>query len=180
MRRIAEKIDYSPAAIYKYFDSKEALFDEIREQFFERLLRRLEKTCDQITEGPKLCEACLRAYVETGLERPSHYRLAFASWVKDNTPHEDSFAFAAADHLEMQIQQSIDDGWFEPTDIRLATSTVWAAAHGLTMLAVALPEFPHGRPGCEDLTLDEVIDYQAEHVMRGFSTQKLRDKMATN
>jgi AcrR family transcriptional regulator len=34
MRRIAERIDYSPAALYKYFDSKEALFQEIREGFF--------------------------------------------------------------------------------------------------------------------------------------------------
>ena len=40
IRRLADEIDYSPSAIYKYFGSKEELIDELKEAFFERLLER--------------------------------------------------------------------------------------------------------------------------------------------
>ena len=32
IRRLAEEIDYSPSAIYKYFGSKDELVDELKEQ----------------------------------------------------------------------------------------------------------------------------------------------------
>lgn len=175
MRRIAERIDYSPAAIYKYFDSKEALFDEIREQFFERLLKRMQQVSAEVTEGPCLNGACLRAYVETGLEQPSHYRLAFTNYFHEDRLDEDSFAFAAASHLEQTIAQTMDEGWFEKCEPGLAAAAVWAGAHGLTMLAVTVPGFPDGKPGCEGTTLDDVIDFQAKMIMRGMATPKGRE-----
>ena len=174
MRRIAERIDYSPAALYKYFDSKEALFDEIREQFFERLLMRMRAVRAELTDGPALNHACLRAYVETGLEQPSHYRLAFAAPFGTDGPDEGSFGLAAATHLEHTIAESIEGGWFVETDPGEAASAVWASAHGLTMLAVTVPGYPHKKPGCESLTLDDVVGFQALMIMRGLATEKLR------
>lgn len=174
MRRIAERIDYSPAALYKYFDSKEALFDEIREQFFERLLMRMRKVSEAAEDGPRLTGACLRAYVETGLEQPSHYRLAFTNYFHKDRLDENSFAFAAAMHLEDMIAHSMEEGWFDKVDPGLAAAAVWASAHGLTMLAVTVPGFPEGKPGCENITLDDVIDFQARLVLRGMATDKCR------
>ena len=34
IRRLAEEIDYSPSAIYKYFGSKEELLEELKDSFF--------------------------------------------------------------------------------------------------------------------------------------------------
>ena len=42
IRRIADEIDYSPAAIYKYFGSKDELIDELKEAFFGRILCSLQ------------------------------------------------------------------------------------------------------------------------------------------
>ncbi len=173
MRRIAERIDYSPAALYKYFDSKEALFREIREGFFERLLTRMRAVCEDIEAGPMLCTACLRAYVHTGLEEPSHYQLAFSGGFTDFDPDEGGYAFAAAEHLREMIAQSMEEGWFRPAPLDLAASSVWAGSHGLTMLAVSVPAFPMNHTDCEQRSLEEVIDFHGEHVMRGFATPKL-------
>ena len=187
MRRIAERIDYSPAALYKYFDSKEALFREIRESFFERLHGRMKAVCDNIEDGPMLCTPCMRAYVHTGLEQPGHYKLAFTAFPDEKDPEEETYAFAAAGHLHQMIQQSMDDGWFRQMDLELAAKSVWAATHGLTLLAVTIPNFPCGLPG---LTLDpssdpdpgeaevrneldRLIGFHAETVLRGLGTQKL-------
>lgn len=177
MRRIAERIDYSPAALYKYFDSKEALFDEIREQFFERLLTRMRTAYEHAEEGPALTEECLRAYVETGLEQPCHYRLAFSGCVPEDAPAEGSFALAAAQLLEEMIERSIADGWFEAVHSGMAAKAVWAGAHGLTMLAVTLPGFPDGGPGPGGITLDGLIDFQGRMILRGMASEKLRQRL---
>lgn len=174
MRRIAERIDYSPAALYKYFDSKEALFDEIREQFFERLYRRMVAVADTIAEGPLLCEECLRAYVETGLEQPAHYRLAFSSWFESTyDEREGSYGYAASERLDQIIELGVEQDWFRPCDTYLAAMSVWAGAHGLTMLAVTLPNFPSGKEKCAHLTLDDLIAFHAEATARGLATPKL-------
>lgn len=191
MRRIAERIDYSPAALYKYFESKEALFREIRESFFERVLTRMQDVCADIEQGPLLCTKCMRAYVLTGLEQPAHYKLAFTGFPEDNDPEEETYAFAAAGHLHQMIKQSIEEGWFRDMDLEVAAKSVWAASHGLTSLAVTIPNFPAGLPGfgteamCKiDPTegevrtqLETLISFHAQMLMRGLGTPKLIERL---
>jgi AcrR family transcriptional regulator len=174
MRRIAQRTDYSAAALYQYFDSKEALVHAIREQFFERLLERLRAVRECIRTGPTLCTRSLRAYVETGMEQPGHYRLAFGVQdIAQQEPVQDSHAALAAEQLRGMIADSVRDGWFRELDLALAASAVWAASHGLTMLALNMPDFPRQSPGSNGLQLDEVIEFQAELVMRGMGSAKL-------
>ena len=49
IRRLAETIDYSPAAIYKYFSSKDELVDELKETFFELILENVNRIVDTST-----------------------------------------------------------------------------------------------------------------------------------
>jgi AcrR family transcriptional regulator len=178
MRRIAERTDYSPAALYQYFDSKEALVHAIREQFFERLLTRLRDVRASISEGPTLCTRSLRAYIDTGLEQPGHYRLAFAARDPDTREiEEDSNARHAAEELRGMIADSVRDGWFRDLDLALAASAVWATSHGLTMLALTIPEFPQQQPGREGLTLEDVIAFQAQLLMRGMASTRLLQQL---
>src|SRR5215468_6387059 len=79
IRRLADRIDYSPAAIYKYFSSKDELLSELREQFFGRLLAHMRETRAAGLTDRERFAAALRAYVQTGLDNPNHYRMAFAS-----------------------------------------------------------------------------------------------------
>lgn len=191
MRRIAERIDYSPAALYKYFDSKEALFREIREGFFERLYKRMLAVSSDVEDGPLLCTRCMRAYVETGLEQPAHYKLAFADIAEDEDETHDTYAFAAAGHLRQMIQKSIDEGWFRPVDVQVAATSVWAASHGLTLLAVTVPDFPCDLPGLSEpvdnppadmkgvvrYALDDLIEFHAGIVLRGMGSARLIERL---
>ncbi len=190
MRRIAERIDYSPAALYKYFDSKEALFQEIREGFFERLLKRMQAVACDAKSGPMLCTSCMRAYVETGLEQPAHYKLAFTG-ISDDEEEKGTFGFAAAEHLREMIVQSVQEGWFRPVDIQMAATSVWAASHGLTLLAITMPDFPDEKVGMyapgenppADMKsvvkhkLNDLIDFHAAMVMRGLGSSRLIEKL---
>lgn len=191
MRRIAERIDYSPAALYKYFDSKEALFREIRESFFERLHDRMKAVSEKVEDGPILGSGCVRAYVETGLEQPGHYKLAFSSFPGIDDYPEETYAYAAAEFLDQIINQGIEQGWFRPVDLKLAAKSVWAAVHGLTQLAVAIPQFPCSLPILSDTArapselteeyvraeLDRLISFHAELILRGLGTARLVDRL---
>ncbi|WP_440957455.1 TetR/AcrR family transcriptional regulator [Oceanicaulis sp. LC35] len=191
MRRIAERIDYSPAALYKYFDSKEALFREIRESFFERLHDRMKAVGEEVEVGPMLGSACIRAYVDTGLEQPGHYKLAFSSFPDIDDHPEETYAYAVAEYLDRIIQLSIEQGWFRPLDLKLAAKSVWAATHGLTQLAVTIPQFPCALPVLSDhepnscglseehvrAELDRLITFHADTILRGLGTARLVERL---
>ena len=171
MRRLAEAIDYSPAAIYKYFASKDDLFTAIREMFFERLLARIHAAMEEGGETAKLCSRCMRAYIETGTEEPNHYMMAFSPSVtgKPHIHDEKEVAFEAEEKLVQMIQAGQLEGSFREVDPRVASKSVWASLHGLTMLIVSLDDFPNGMPGSEHVSLDAVIDLHTDMIMRGLT-----------
>ena len=153
MRRLAEAIDYSPAAIYKYFASKDDLFTAIREMFFERLMSRIKQAMNEGGEVAPLCARCIRAYIETGMEEPNHYMMAFSPSVASQTHvHEEKeVAYEAESALVSMIEQGQAEGVFRDVDPRMASKSVWASLHGMTMLIVCLDDFPHGMPGSEHI-----------------------------
>ena len=52
MRKIADKIEYSPTTIYLYFRDKSELFDCLSEQAFGKLLEKLQSIGGQETNDP--------------------------------------------------------------------------------------------------------------------------------
>lgn len=169
MRRLAEKIDYSPAAIYKYFASKDELLNAICEQFFERLLERLNDIIDNATCNKACFCDGLKAYVQTGIESPNHYLMAFGTF--ESAPaHDDSLGYEAANHLENMIEKLVAAGEFRPVDAKVAAKSVWASLHGMTSLMAGMPDFPHAvDPGGAPITREQLIDFHIEHIYRGLA-----------
>src|SRR5918912_2842330 len=75
MRRIAEKIEYSPTTIYLYFEDKAALLFAICEETFAKLARKLETIIKQAEDPVEALKKGCRAYIEFGLKYPNHYRV---------------------------------------------------------------------------------------------------------
>ncbi|MBO6796900.1 TetR/AcrR family transcriptional regulator [Maricaulis sp.] len=169
MRRLAEAIDYSPAAIYKYFSSKDDLFEAIRDLFFERLLKRIHEAMAEGGETSQLCARCVKAYIETGLEEPNHYIMAFSpsARVQPHVHSEEETAYQAESKLVSMIEKGMAEGAFRKMDPHVASKSVWASLHGLTNLMVCLDDFPSGMPGSEHVTREEVIDFHTDVIMRG-------------
>ncbi|WP_421787143.1 TetR/AcrR family transcriptional regulator [Hyphobacterium sp.] len=167
MRRLAEAIDYSPAAIYKYFDSKEALFSEMRELFFERLIKRMGEATEEGGDEHVLCARCGKVYIETALEEPNHYIMAFSFWNKDEEVDEGSFAFHAEKMLCDMIRSGIQKGIFRDMDPLVASKSVWASVHGLATLMASIEGFPASMPGSEHVSRQAVIDFHTDMIIRG-------------
>ena len=109
-----------------------------------------------------------------GWNSPPTTASLFSSWFEskfDERP--DSYGYAASERLERMIEKAIADGWFRQCDPVVAALSVWAGAHGLTMLAVTIPDFPGAKDKCAGLTLDDLIAFHAEATGRGLATPKL-------
>src|SRR5580658_258236 len=77
MRRIAEKIEYSPTTIYLYFRDKDDLIRQVCQETFSMLIQILQ-SLHLDHENPLVgLRKAGYAYVQFGLEHPDHYRAAF-------------------------------------------------------------------------------------------------------
>src|SRR6516164_5945422 len=77
MRRIADKIEYSPTTIYIYFKDKAELLEQVCKETFARLVERLSKIMEQPGDPIERLKHGLVAYIEFGLENPHQYRATF-------------------------------------------------------------------------------------------------------
>ncbi len=80
IRKIAERIEYSPAAIYSYFPSKDEIFFALAEEGFRLLcgdyLAQPEVLPDGVDPLAKIRHICLHFY-HFSVEYPEHFALMF-------------------------------------------------------------------------------------------------------
>ncbi len=177
IRRLAEKIDYSPAAIYKYFGSKDELVDELKESFFEILMVDLHEIFDTSKPFDLRARACVAKYVSVAVEKPHHYSAAFVGQAKTGESEvgdpgfQDTMKGKAFTVLKGMIEEGIAVGAFRPDlDASLAAKSVWASLHGLTMLMTHIPTFPAFKPEANTLSRAEFIEFHADQIVRGMET----------
>jgi AcrR family transcriptional regulator len=144
MRRVAEKIEYSPTAIYVYFADKQELFHELCQQDYARLAEVFQSS-EMSTDPIERLRQTGRTYTEFGVRYPNHYKFMFMT---THPPHEpdqkdrevmgnpevDAYAF-----LKRGVEQAIEAGRFreELQDAELISQTLWASVHGVIALNIA-------------------------------------------
>ena len=141
MRRIADRIEYSPTAIYFHFKDKETLLKELCSIDFHSLARQFGPI-GKIGDPIERLRRAGHAYIRFGIDHPNHYRLMFMTPhppiddpdVDKGNPEEDAYAFVrgiVADAVEQKLLRP------ELKDVDLVTQTVWAAVHGVVSLDIA-------------------------------------------
>src|SRR5580765_5352215 len=76
MRKIAEKIEYSPTAIYQHFADKDALVAELCHHDFRSFATHFGRAAAVQDPIERLC-ASGRAYFDFAVEFPEQYRFMF-------------------------------------------------------------------------------------------------------
>src|SRR6185436_3021007 len=121
IRKIAERIEYSPAAIYGYFPSKDDIFFALAEEGF-RLLHgdgESHTALDSLPPLERIRTVFLRLY-EYSREHPQYFALMFVDRSVPRISREyERFAFAREmkHHLIQQVRACIDAGVFK-TDVQ--------------------------------------------------------------
>jgi len=144
MRRVAEKIEYSPTAIYVYFADKNELFHELCRQDFARL-QEVMQSAEMPADPVERLRQIGRSYIQFGVRFPNHYVFMFMTphlpqepdeedrEIMGN-PEEDAYAM-----LKWAVQEAINAGSFRQgvQDAELVSQTLWASVHGVISLNIA-------------------------------------------
>ncbi|MGA2115214.1 MAG: TetR/AcrR family transcriptional regulator [Bryobacteraceae bacterium] len=150
MRKIAERIEYSPTTIYLHFRDKGELLNEICAETFQLLSKKLAKVVASEGDPVDLLRRGLRVYVDFGLSHPNHYRTTFM------TPHqhppqpetgEQKINFGtggqAFQYLMDAVGRVMATGPTRQTDVMAASQALWMTVHGVTSLLITKEhEFP--------------------------------------
>jgi AcrR family transcriptional regulator len=149
MRRVAEKIEYSPTAIYVYFADKNELFHELCRQDFARL-QEVMQSAEMPADPLERLRQIGRSYIQFGTRFPNHYVFMFMTphlpqepdeedrEIMGN-PEEDAYAL-----LKWAVQEAINARCFrdEVQDAELVSQTLWASVHGVISLNIAKGKDP--------------------------------------
>jgi AcrR family transcriptional regulator len=171
MRRIADRIEYSPTAIYFHFRDKESLLAELCDYDFRTFAHGFTVIA-QIPDPVERLRAAGRAYVEFGLTYPSHYRLMFMTPKPLNektdksgkgNPEEDAYALLKGVVHDLEAQGRLRE---DLTDADLVAQTIWATIHGVVSLEIAKcnDEWVEFRPVAERTA--QVLDMVEKGLLR--------------
>lgn len=153
MRKVAERIAYSPTAIYLHFKDRDDLVFCVCEQLMAGLVKELQQVADRHADPLVALRKGLRRYVEFGLKHPQHYQATFG------IPHEHDARYQAPGTMGMQafgflprmVTECVKRKKLAKVDPHKASCALWAGIHGLTSLLIVMPNFQWG-------DRDEVID----------------------
>ncbi|HWI19971.1 MAG TPA: TetR/AcrR family transcriptional regulator [Vicinamibacterales bacterium] len=139
IRKIAERIEYSPAAIYSYFASKDDIFLALAAEGFHRLdekVRAAMSTADPLEN----VRGCWWAFYEFSQEHPAYFELMFVDRsVPRITQQWEGFEFLQQmlTHAVSAIQLAIDAGKFPATlSPNAAMHMLWASLIGPAVVGI--------------------------------------------
>jgi AcrR family transcriptional regulator len=145
---IARTLGMQPPSLYTYFDSKNAIYDELFRRGFLEFGQWMDERPDQDGALRANLESTMRTYMRFAQENPDLYQLMFQRPVPDFVPSDASMAVSLA-RLETAHNQFTKVMANEALEIKLpfeeARDLVIAFQHGLTELHLANnPDLPVG------------------------------------
>lgn len=163
MRKIAEKIEYSPTTIYLYFKDKAELLNCLCEEIFARLGETIDRIVNEGGDPVARLLKGLHAYVAFGIKNPNDYRVAFLiSMGQRGDVTQQPATWTVYGYLRSTVEECISSGRFRPLDLETAAQSLWSAAHGITSLLIIHREFPWA-------DVDQVVDLALGAAVRGMS-----------
>lgn len=139
MRRLVERCGYTAPTIYNHFGDKAGLIDALLEERFSLMIARIE----QVEETDDLVvrlQAQLAAFVEFGLENPTHYSLLMAPRPDDMRPPPESVDRSRS-RIEFTLTQLREQQRLQIDDIDEAIQCIWVMLHGLISARIARPDY---------------------------------------
>ncbi len=138
IRRIAEKIEYSPATIYLYYKDKNEILYDLHALGFEKLYKMQKKLLAIKDPFDRLYEHA-RIYISFALKNPEYYDLMFimrgpAEKIKEKKHWETGLR--AFEFLRGNVKECIEAGYLPDINPDVAAFSFWSFTHGMVSLVI--------------------------------------------
>ncbi len=154
IRRVAERIEYSPSALYKYFEDKEDILRTLLLQRFQHIVAVLERVADQEQHPEERLLQMASAYWDFAWHQPTVYQLMFDLKGKIHEVDEAKAAFLV---VRSAIEQWSRVCGVKINDLDQAVEMIWATMHGFVALALA-QYIPGGPTRAKETLMQAVSD----------------------
>jgi len=139
IRKIADKIEYSPGTIYLYYKDKDELLYDVQAECFSKLVDIFKK--EATSKDPlKRLEEISYSYVNFALNNPEIYDLMFMMKSPMNNVHEKEDwenADDALNYLASCLQECIEKGLVKYDSVWQGVLSIWGMGHGLISLQIS-------------------------------------------
>ena len=136
LREVARRAGVTYAAPYHHFVDKSALLAAVGAQGFEFLIEELERASKRRADPEGQFLAMCEGYLTFALEHPSHYRVMFLPELREASDAE-AFHVVGERAFDVLLNRVKMARPREPEGAqRTLAATIWAALHGLSLLAM--------------------------------------------
>ena len=167
MRKIADRIEYSPAAIYSYFPSKDDIFFALAEEGFQQLAEHVGAAAQPLPEPLDRLRRGLWAFYEFSKAHPEYFALMFVDRSVPTLSQDfQRFEFfqATTARAEADIQACVERGLFSTRlNPAAALHVLWVGMLGAATIGLAQRLAPGENP---DALAHDVL----ESLLAGFTT----------
>ena len=141
MRKIADRIEYSAAAIYSYFPSKDDIFFALAEEGFRKMAVHIGRAVEPVTDPLERLRRGLWAFYEFSKSDPEYFELMFLERSVPSISQDfQRFEFfqATTARAEADIQACVDAGVFPKTlNPAAALHILWVGMLGAATIRLA-------------------------------------------
>ena len=179
IRKLADRIEYSPMALYAHFKDKHAILHALASESFGKFLT---VTPEPGGDSLDLLRKSLVLYIGYWVGHPDEYQLLFMS--RPDTSNQNSLTSDDLDAipnsdggrdafnvLVRYVESCIEANIIHGNAFSLAR-IIWTCVHGAVALQIALPNFPFGnRAQYAELLIDILFDGLLQHTSDSKSTR---------
>jgi AcrR family transcriptional regulator len=159
LRGVGSALGVSRTALYRHFADKAALLAAVAAEGFRMLSQELTEAWERGGRDTEGFEAMGAAYVQFAVAHPSHYRVMFGADIFGveyaELAQEGASAFQVLVDAIVALQQQTLARRDDPRQMGLF---IWAAVHGVAMLAI------DGRLGPEPSAVESLTRYTTQRI----------------
>ena len=141
LREIARRIEYSPAGLYEYFDSKAEIIQAVRLRALTHFYQALANVPSTLSYPESMVQLGM-AYINFARQYPQEFLLLFTHLRGEieETAAETKMSQNSYRQLSDAVQRAVDEGLIHTQSDFLTTEAAfsfWALVHGIAMLQVS-------------------------------------------
>ena len=139
MRRISAAIDYSPAAIYRYFKNKREILSTLRDDGFKQMVEQQEERVRLYPDPVERLKAGGMAYIQFALDDPDYFQLMFCTSC-DEVDFDGELAKSSLksyDIFRSNVADCIKQGRFGDVNLDVVVVALWSSVQGMAQLILS-------------------------------------------
>lgn len=166
IRKIANRVEYSPGVIYHYFKDKAEIVTFISKQGYSTILEQFLKTPIDLDHPEKTLESSLRAYIQIILENPNQFKANIINNIENiHEPADALYKVSSEQRQSIErvgklIELGISSGKFRPLNSELTAQIIWASTFGLVAKLILEEQLSIKQQ-------EELINHHFEILIRG-------------